>query len=172
MENAVTSVAVPEVEEIAQKRALRRSFGRPKTLHMIDFIAAESDIEAALRSPFVSVISDSTYPTTGLLHPRVYGTYARLLERYVRERRVLTLEQAVERVTSRPAALFGLRDRGVLAAGRSADLCVFDPARVHEAGTYADPARFAEGMAASPGFSRRTKSSNSYRNRRNAGCER
>ena len=161
-ENIVmSSLRRPENQRFAGKSILDAARGRGQdpfdcafdlladedcAITMIDFIAAESDIESALRSPFVSVISDSTYPTTKLLHPRVYGTYARLLERCVRERRVLTLEQAVERVTSRPAALFGLRDRGVLAAGRSADLCVFDPARVHEAGTYADPARFAEGM--------------------------
>jgi N-acyl-D-amino-acid deacylase len=113
---------------------------------MIDFIASEDDIALALQSPYGCVISDSLYPTSGLLHPRVYGTYARLFERYVREKRVLTLEQAVEKVTSKPAALYGLKTKGVLEPGSDADLCVFDPAKLHEAGTYENPARFAEGM--------------------------
>ena len=113
---------------------------------MIDFIANEDDICDILRDPFSGVISDSTYPTGGRLHPRVYGTYARLLERYVREKRVLTLEQAVKKVTSQAADLFGFAQKGRLAAGCDADINIFDLARVHEAGTYLDPEQLAQGM--------------------------
>lgn len=113
---------------------------------MIDRITANEDICAALRAPFSSVISDATYPTSGLLHPRVYGNCAHLLEEYVRRQGVLTLEQAVERLTSRPASVLGLAGKGSLAVGMDADLCLFDPARIHETASYAAPERCAEGM--------------------------
>ena len=113
---------------------------------MIDRITANEDICAALRAPFSSVISDATYPTSGLLHPRVYGNCAHLLEEYVRRQGVLTLEQAVERLTSRPASVLGLAGKGSLAVGMDADLCLFDPAHIHETASYAAPERCAEGM--------------------------
>ena len=89
---------------------------------MIDFIAAEDDICDILRDAHSCVISDSTYPTTGMLHPRVYGTYTTLLEHFVREKQVLSLEAAVHKVTGRPAAVMGLRTKGVLAQGMDADI--------------------------------------------------
>lgn len=113
---------------------------------MIDFITAEEDIDAILREDFSGVISDATYPVEGLCHPRVYGTFPRLLERYVRQRKVLTLEQAVHKVTGQPASLFGLRQKGRIRVGADADLCLFDLENIHETGTWQDPARFAEGM--------------------------
>ena len=113
---------------------------------MIDFIAAEEDIAAILRAPFSSVISDAIYPAAGLLHPRVYGMTAHLLEEYVRKRGVLTLPEAVNRLTGRPARRLGLTGKGRIAPGADADLCLFDPAAVHERATYANPARYAEGM--------------------------
>jgi N-acyl-D-aspartate/D-glutamate deacylase len=118
------------------------------TVSMIDFIAAEEDIAQILRAPFSSVISDATYPTDGQLHPRVYGMTSHLLERFVRESGVLSLPEAVNRLTRRPAELFGLAKKGRIEVGADADLCLFDPAAIHEAGTYADPRQYAEGMDA------------------------
>ena len=113
---------------------------------MIDYISDEEDIADILRAPFSIVISDATYPTAGLPHPRVYGTFTHLLEHFVREKRVLTLAEAVHKVTLRAAERFALGGKGRVAAGMDADLCLFDPARVHEPGTFADPKRLAEGM--------------------------
>ena len=76
----------------------------------------------------------------------MYGTFARILERYVRERKVLTLPEAVASMTAIPAAALGLRGKGRLAAGMDADIAVFDPTAVHEAGTYANPHQSAQGM--------------------------
>ena len=113
---------------------------------MIDFIAAEDDICDILRDAHSCVISDSTYPTTGMLHPRVYGTYTTLLEHFVREKQVLSLEAAVHKVTGRPAAVMGLRTKGVLAQGMDADINIFDPAQIHTRATYQDPAQFSDGL--------------------------
>ncbi len=113
---------------------------------MIDFIADETDIARILQDDHSCVISDSTYPTTGMLHPRVYGTYTTLLEHFVRERKTLTLEQAVQRITAKPAAVMGLGSKGLLRVGMDADICVFDPERVHTCATYRDPARCSVGI--------------------------
>lgn len=78
---------------------------------MIDFITCNEDIGRILRAPFASVISDSLYPTEGLPHPRVYGTFTRILETFVRERHVLTLPEAVQRMTALPAQALRLQAR-------------------------------------------------------------
>lgn len=113
---------------------------------MIDFITAEEDIDAILQEDFSDVISDATYPVEGLCHPRVYGTFPRLLERYVRQQKLLTVEQAVHKITGQPAGLFGLHQKGCIRVGADADLCLFDLENIHETGSWQDPARFAEGM--------------------------
>ncbi len=116
------------------------------TVSMIDFIAAEEDLTAILQDPHAAVISDATYPTTGTLHPRVYGMTAHLLEHYVRQIRTLSLPEAVRRLTRLPADRFGLRKKGRIEVGADADLCLFDPSAIHEAGTYAQPRQYAQGM--------------------------
>lgn len=113
---------------------------------MIDFITCEADIRAILRSEGVSVISDATYPAEGSPHPRLYGNFVRVIERYVNQQKVLTLPEAVRKMTAAPAEALGLKAKGRIAAGADADLLIFDPAALHEAGTYADPARFAQGI--------------------------
>lgn len=113
---------------------------------MIDFITCEEDVQAILRSEAVSVISDATYPSTGSPHPRLYGNFVRIIERYVNRLHVLSLPEAVHRMTKAPADALGLKQKGRIALGADADLLIFDPAALHEPGTYADPARFAEGM--------------------------
>ena len=114
---------------------------------MIDFMASEADIAAILRDPYSSLISDATYPTEGQPHPRVYGSCTRLLEHFVRETGTLTWEQAVHKLTGAPAAALRLRGKGLLAQGADADVCVFDPEKLHERGTYQQPRQTAEGMA-------------------------
>ena len=113
---------------------------------MIDFITADSDIGRILRDGHAAVISDSTYPTEGKRHPRVCGTFARIIEKFVENDGVLTLEEAVKKMTSVPAAALGLRGKGRIAPGMDADLCVFDPKAVREGGDYRNPHRYAGGM--------------------------
>ena len=113
---------------------------------MIDFMAAEEDIVAILKNPLSAVISDSTYPTEGNPHPRVYGTFARIIQHFVVEKEALTLPKAVEKMTSAPAKALRLQGKGVIAPGMDADLCVFTPEKVREMGTYTHPRQLAQGV--------------------------
>jgi N-acyl-D-amino-acid deacylase len=101
----------------------------------------EDDIAAFMREPWVFTGSDGSDG-----HPRKYGTYPRKLRRYVMERRVLTLEQMVQRSSRDVAVALGIAERGSLAAGQLADVIVFDTAKVAERATYEEPERLAEGM--------------------------
>ncbi len=113
---------------------------------MIDRITHEADIDRILLEPYSSVISDATYPEKGLMHPRVYGNIPRLLEHYVRQRRFLRIETAVHKITGLPASRFGLTNKGVIAPGMDADLCIFDLENIHQTGTWLEPDRLAAGM--------------------------
>ena len=108
----------------------------------------EGDVERILRFPFTMVASDGEIPAfgEGAPHPRSYGTFARVLGRYVRERRLLSLEEAVRKMTSLPASRLGLKDRGLLRPGMRADLVVFDPAFIADRATFQRPHQYAAGV--------------------------
>jgi N-acyl-D-aspartate/D-glutamate deacylase len=114
---------------------------------------SEPDVETALGFPWTSIGSDAgaalepgQQDGLGLPHPRSYGTFPRVIRRYVLEREVLTLPEAVRKMTSWPAARMGLRDRGLIREGFHADLVVFDLDRIHDRATYEEPTRFPEGV--------------------------
>lgn len=113
---------------------------------MIDFMASEDDIISILKAPFTNLISDATYPTEGQLHPRVFGTFTHMIEHFVREKKALTLENAIACMTSRAAKALRLEKKGSIAAGMDADICIFKPEKIHENATYSDPAGESEGM--------------------------
>ena len=108
----------------------------------------ERDTENILRYPFTMIGSDGEVPHFGVgsPHPRSYGTFARVLGRYVRERHTLTLEDAVHRMTGLPAARFKLFDRGLLRPGMKADVVIFDPATVADKATFENPHQYAVGF--------------------------
>ncbi|MBO6574872.1 MAG: D-aminoacylase [Rhodothermales bacterium] len=109
----------------------------------------EEDVARVMKSEHAMAASDGGVPALGVgsPHPRSYGTFARVLAHYVRESGTLTLEEAVARMTSRPAARLGLHDRGELRPGAVADVVVFDPERVQDLATFRDPHRYAVGVS-------------------------
>ena len=113
---------------------------------MIDRLTHEDDIAAIYREPFSYVISDATYPESGLPHPRVYGTFVHVLERFVKERRTLTLSEAVRKMTRMPADRYRLTEKGRIEPGADADILIFDPDRVHERATFENPAQCSMGI--------------------------
>jgi N-acyl-D-amino-acid deacylase len=106
------------------------------------------DVERIMRYPHAAVASDAGIPEfgSGVPHPRAYGTNARVLGKYVREMGVITLEEAVRKMTSLPARTFGLRDRGLVREGFWADLVVFDPAKVSDQATFEKPHQYSVGF--------------------------
>ena len=115
---------------------------------IVSFNMAESDIVHIMKQPYTMTSTDGglVLPTEGKPHPRNYGAFARKLALYVRERGAVTLEHAIRSMTSLPATVFGMHDRGVLREGAAADILIFDPAKVVEKSTYVDPHHHAEGM--------------------------
>jgi len=110
---------------------------------------SEDDIVRILRHPATMIASDGEVPVFGQAnpHPRSYGTFARVLGVYVREKHVITLEDAIRKMSSFPAARLRLADRGVLRPGMKADIAVFDPATVRDTATYEKPHSYAEGFS-------------------------
>jgi dihydroorotase/N-acyl-D-amino-acid deacylase len=113
---------------------------------------SQADVTLALQQPWVSIDNDSpgTSPE-GILgqehpHPRAYGTFPRILRKYVREDKALTLEDAIRKMSALPAQRLRLTDRGVLKAGMWADVVIFDPATVRDLATFDNPNQLSEGM--------------------------
>jgi dihydroorotase/N-acyl-D-amino-acid deacylase len=118
----------------------------------IFFMMSEDDMRAALRAPFVSICTDSgARATDGPLagsksHPRGWGSYPRILGRYVREEHLLSLESAIHKMTGLSARKVGLRERGELREGYFADITIFDPQSVIDRATFEQPNQYPEGI--------------------------
>jgi N-acyl-D-amino-acid deacylase len=110
---------------------------------------SEEDVQAFLRHPLTMVASDGGPRKLGedVPHPRSYGNNARVLGRYVRELKVLTLPEAVRRMSSLPAQTFQLEGRGMIRPGAWADLVIFDPAKVGDVATFEDPHHYSVGFS-------------------------
>jgi N-acyl-D-amino-acid deacylase len=119
---------------------------------VVFFLMSEDNVRRQVRLPWVSFGSDaSSMAPEGVFlkssaHPRAYGNFARLLGRYVRDEKLIPLEEAVRRLAALPAANLGLADRGVLRRGAYADVVVFDPATIADRATYDTPHQYAVGM--------------------------
>jgi N-acyl-D-amino-acid deacylase len=118
----------------------------------IYFLISEENVQRMLAQSYVSICSDAASipdeephnqsPT----HPRAYGSFARLLAKYVRDEKIMTTEEAVRRMTSLPAANLKLNKRGSLRVGYYADVVVFDPTTIQDKATFEDAHQYAEGM--------------------------
>ena len=109
----------------------------------------EEQKRLALRAPWVMIETDTgpVNPATATsTHPRAFGSFPRVLAKYVREEHVLTLEEAIRRMTSLTANRVGLFDRGRIAPGMAADLVIFDPGRIQDRATYERPLQYSEGV--------------------------
>jgi N-acyl-D-aspartate/D-glutamate deacylase len=147
MNQVITAMGKPPLDALFE--LLEANSGSVPTVY---FHHSEEDMRFALRQPFVSIGSDGTAVATegplaaGHPHPRYYGTFPRLLGRYVREEKVLTLEEAIRKMTSANAAKIGIYDRGILRPGMMADVTVFDAQHIIDNATYEKPHQYATGV--------------------------
>jgi N-acyl-D-amino-acid deacylase len=147
MNQVITALNQPPIDALFE--LLENNDGSVPTVY---FHHSEEDMRFALKQSFVSIGSDgSAFATSGILsaghpHPRSYGTFARVLGRYVRDEHVLTLEEAIRKMTSANAAKIGILDRGILRPGMIADVTVFDAAKVIDHATYESPHQYSTGV--------------------------
>lgn len=126
---------------------------RDPSASAIYFLMSEDNSTRFLQQPYVSIGSDAGAPaltpefTRQGIHPRAYGTFARVLNYYVREKKVLTLEEAIHRMTGLPAANLSLNRRGLLRPGYFADIAIFDPANIRDNATFEQPHQYATGVS-------------------------
>lgn len=119
---------------------------------MVEFAMCEEDVQMVMKAPFIMVGSDGSAVTPrgilgkGKQHPRSYGTFPRILGKYVREDKILTLQEAIRKMTSLPAQRLGLRDRGLIREGMWADITIFNPREIIDKATYTDPHQFPKGI--------------------------
>jgi dihydroorotase/N-acyl-D-amino-acid deacylase len=119
---------------------------------VITAIMSEDDVRTALRHPLVGVGTDSgAQAEDGKLsesksHPRAWGSFPRILGRYVRDEHLLTLEEAIRKFTSKPAARLHFADRGLLRPGMAADITVFDPVAIRDVSTFENPKHYSRGV--------------------------
>lgn len=137
-----------EIDTILEMMIEGGAAGNSQGGAMVYHYMSTDDVDTILRYPNAAIASDGGVitPGRGHPHPRSYGTNARVLADYVRERGVLTLEDAIRRMTSLPARTFGFQDRGIVRPGFVADLVLFDPERVVDKATFTDPHNYSEGF--------------------------
>jgi N-acyl-D-amino-acid deacylase len=138
---------IAEARGVAPERAALDLLARGNA-SIVSFNMTERDIDAIMRQPYTMTSSDGglVAMNEGKPHPRNYGAFARKLAVYVRERGTISLESAIRSMTSLPAEVFGIRDRGAIREGAFADVAVFDPSRMRDRATYTDTHQLAEGM--------------------------
>ena len=123
-------------------------------VQILNKMMRDEDVDAIVAHPDSMIGSDGqSLSTEGIMssgkpHPRAFGTRARVLARYVREKKLFSVEEAVKKMAARPAARLGLSDRGVLKAGSFADIVVFDPETVQDNATFENPKQYSTGFAA------------------------
>jgi N-acyl-D-amino-acid deacylase len=141
-------VALAEAMGIAPAAAAARVLKAEPNTTVVLHVMSEDDVRTVMRHPSTMIGSDGIPTLEGKPHPRLYGTFARVLGLYARDLGLFSLTEAVYRMTGFPAAKFGLEGRGLVRPGVFADLVLFDPARIIDKGTFEDPKRHPDGIAA------------------------
>jgi N-acyl-D-amino-acid deacylase len=140
--------SLEEIGEIRGKSALDAAFdlllAEENAVGMVDFYGKEEHVVRFLTRREQNVCTDGLLG--GRPHPRVFGSFPRVLGKYVREEKALTLEDAIRKMTSKPAEVFGFKKRGLLKAGNFADVVVFNPETIIDRGTFVDPIQFPVGI--------------------------
>jgi N-acyl-D-amino-acid deacylase len=113
---------------------------------IINMSMCQDDIDTVARLPYSNIISDAIYAKTDTPHPRMFGAFPKVIREYVKERRLLTLEEAIRKMTSSPADRMGLKGRGRILPGAFADVIIFSPDTFTDHATYTDSARLATGL--------------------------
>ena len=114
---------------------------------IVNFIACEEDICTILQYHRSSIISDSIYPDSGKPHPRLFGTFPKIIEEYVIKQKILTLEQAIHKFTGGPAKILEIPGKGLLQKGMDADIVIFDPKEIRCNASYTSPDNLATGFS-------------------------
>jgi len=164
----ITSVRNPELKEWEGKRLtdVAAAWKKDPMETLFDFILADSartgrvvfamaeeDLRMGMAQPWVSFCTDASARATegplyeGKPHPRAYGSFPRILGKYVREDKIFTLEDAIRKMTVLPAQRVGLKDRGLLKPGFYADITIFNPATIIDKATFEDPHQYSEGVS-------------------------
>jgi N-acyl-D-amino-acid deacylase len=140
--------SLQEIGEIRGKSPLEAAFdlllAEENAVGMVDFYGTEEHVVRFLTRPEQNVCTDGLLG--GKPHPRVFGSFPRVLGKYVREEKALTLEDAVRRMTSKPAEVFGYERRGLLKPGNYADVVIFNADTIVDKGTFVDPVQFPDGI--------------------------
>jgi N-acyl-D-amino-acid deacylase len=141
-----TLAQIADTLDIPADEAAQRVLAADPGAVAVFFMMDEADVRRVLAHPLCMIGSDGIPSPTGKPHPRLYGTFARVLGTYVREERLFPLEEAVRKMTSLPARRMNLVERGELREGWAADIVVFDPNTVADIATYEDPRQYPTGI--------------------------
>lgn len=137
-----------KTKPMEEAETILEMIGAINRTQMVYFSMNEGDLTRIMQYPFNMIASDAGIARygSGMPHPRAYGTNARVLGRYVREQKIIRLEEAIRRMTSLPAQKFNLRDRGLLLEGMAADVVLFDEHTVGDAATFTNPHAYSTGF--------------------------
>ena len=145
---AAVGKTLVELGQMRDKDPLEATFDllyeEENAVGMVDFYGLEEHVKAFMLRPEMNVCTDGLLG--GKPHPRVFGAFPRVLGKYVREEKVMPLEEAIRKMTSRPAEVFSVKERGLLKPGYFADITIFNPDTVIDKGTYIEPRQYPEGI--------------------------
>jgi N-acyl-D-amino-acid deacylase len=142
-----TIAQIAEMLDLSPADAVNRVLADEPQAVAVFFVMDEADVQRVMSHPMCMIGSDGIPSPTGKPHPRLYGTFARVLGTYCRDERLFPLEDAVRKMTSLPAERFGLSDRGTLAEGMAADIVIFDPQKIDDVATYEEPRQYPTGIS-------------------------
>jgi N-acyl-D-amino-acid deacylase len=141
-----TLTEIAEMEKVAGDQVTKHILAEEPMAVAVFFSMHEDDVRRVISYPHCMIGSDGIPSPTGKPHPRLYGTFPRVIERYVRDEKLMPLEEAVRKMTSLAARRFGLAQRGELRKDWAADIVIFDPETIADIATYQEPRQYPAGI--------------------------